>query len=290
MNTNDIAAKLHHYIPQFILRNFTDEDQKLHCFNKGSCSAFEVPTKKVFAKNNLYTEILDSGNRSTATETKLSEIEGIVSVPVKKIIRASQSFDEIVLTSSDERLLLEFLDYQILRHPYLKDLIRTHFGTKSLQPHVELELGRSMNLHELEQYYSSNEETCSRRADRVFATSIISSKSNPGSFLNDLLKKRIGIVRLWEDAGEFVIGDKQFVFISPEGRCVNRMSPDTWLLYPISWNVGILWGLEDGDRKLNIFADPRWVIDINQRTFSQSQVTIAGRSQHVIQSVLDSVK
>ncbi|MCY3627367.1 MAG: DUF4238 domain-containing protein [Gammaproteobacteria bacterium] len=290
MSTNDIAPKLHHYIPQFILRNFIDDDQKLHCFNKKSYSAFKVSTKKVFAENDLYTEILNNGDRSTTTETVLSKFEGTVSIPVKKIIKASQSFDDIEISLSDERLLLEFLDYQILRHPYHKDLTRTHFGQKSLQPYVEHELRRSMNLHELEQYYSPNEETRIHRADRVFATSIVSSQSNPGSFLNDLLKKRIGIVRLLEDAGEFVIGDRQFIFISPKGGCVSRMCPDTRLLYPISWNVGILWGLEDSDRKLNIFADPRWVIDINERTFSQCQIMIAGRSQHVIQSVLDSVK
>lgn len=70
----------------------------------------------------------------------------------------------------------------------------------------------------------------------------------------DLRQRRVGICKLGKNAGEFLIGDKQIVIIPSE--------TGVWLMYPISYDVGILWGLMDGEKKHVVFNDPRWVVDI----------------------------
>ena len=267
-------AGSHHYIPRLILRNFVNDNQKLHCFRKESGSRFVASPKNVFAVNNLNTDI---------KETELSQFEGSLGPVVNKIIKESQTFADIVLSSSEEELLQKFIDIQIIRHPSIRDLIRTHFGTEDLQQEIEHQMNRPMNSAERESFYDPS------NADSVFTSSINSSESNPGSFLTVLKQRRIGIVRLLQTAGELVIGDKPFILFSSRNQCINSRSPGDWLLYPISWNVGIIWGLEDNDEKLRSFDDSRWVSDINRQIFHQSQ-TIAGRSENVICSVLNSLE
>ena len=267
---NNMAGS-HHYIPQFILRNFVNDNQKLHCFRKESGSRFMASPQNVFAENNLYTDI---------KEIQLSQFEGSLSPVVNKIIKESQTFADIVLSSSEEELLQKFFDIQIIRHPSMRDLIHTHFGTIDLQQEIEKQSNRPMNSAERELFYDLS------NADRVFTSTIDSSENNPGSFLNVLKQRRVGIVRLMQTAGELVIGDMPFILFSSRNRCINSMSPGDWLLFPISWNVGIIWGLEDSDEKLRTFDDSRWASDINLKIFHQSKI-IAGRSENVICSVLN---
>ena len=186
----------------------------------GSDSIFEVSPQKIFAENNLYTETLDDGTRSTTTETKLSQFEGSLSTVVRKIIEESQSYVDIGLSPLEEELLRKFFDIQILRHPSQRDMIHTHFGTQSLQAEIERQLNLPMNSIERDLFYAPNPN----RADSVFTMSIDSSENNPGSFLNALQERLIGIVRLRQNAGELVIGDKPFIPISHRNGCMNSMS------------------------------------------------------------------
>lgn len=279
-------SKRHHYIPQFILRNFADDESYLHCIAKHSPEHkyFRTTPKNVFLETNLYTEFSEDGTRSTQAETKLSQIEGKFSEVITKIVEAVRSGGDPAVEPSDEDVLREFINLQINRHPEIKETLRNlcqRPGT--LQSYVERWLGRPLNNAELE---ALNEFRGNRLADRVFTDTMNVPDDAPGSWMPDLKQQRIGICKIGEGAGEFVIGDKQIVIIPSETGDRNLMSPGVWLLYPISYDVGVLWGLMDWEKKRIIFADPRWVCDINQESFRTSQSIVAGRSERQIRLLL----
>lgn len=277
------SPKRHHYIPQFILRNFTDECGKLHCFNKETRKIFSTSPAEVFAINNLYTQYGD-GATSTQVETELSQIEEKFSRVIGKIIEAARLESDPELESSDEDVLRQFIDCQINRHPYNRELLEKGLQEpERLQSCIEDSLNRPLNNSECNYLYNAHENNF---AQNVFAVTSNVSNDSSASWMPYLKQKQIGICKVRQSTGEFVIGDRQIVRIPSETGDTNFANPGVWLLYPISYDVGVvLWGLME--RKLNIFGDPRWTIDINKESFSTSQLIVAGRSKHQIQSLLN---
>ena len=84
MSDNGIA-KIQHYVPQFILKNFMHKKNQVHVFDKKNGRIFSSNTKNVASENHFYNFILKNGSEHT-WEVALSELEGEVSVIIDKII------------------------------------------------------------------------------------------------------------------------------------------------------------------------------------------------------------
>ncbi len=277
------SPKRHHFIPQFILRNFTDKEGKLHCFDKERGGFFSTSPANVFLGKNLYTKDED-GKKLTHVENGLSQIEGAFSEKIKQIIEAARSERYLELKPADEDLLRRFIDIQLGRHPYNQEILKRGLrDPERLEPHIERALGRPLSEEEQKILYNAQENDS---AQTIFLDQVNVSDDDPSSWMPALRERRIGICKVAQNAGEFVIGDKQIVIIPSKTGDKNLRNPDVRLLYPISYDVGILWGLMDWERKLMIFDDPRWAEDINKETFRSTDRIVAGRSEHQIQSLL----
>lgn len=271
-----------HYIPRFILRNFTDQNGHFYCVRKEDKLIFKTSPHNFFLEKDLYTENLEDGTKSTQIETELSQIEGEFSEEINKIIDAARSESNLALDPSDEEKLLRFINCQINRHPYNEELLRIAYqNPEALQTQIEHELGRPLNKEELNKF----KDPC-LVVRGAFLHSINVPDYDPASWMRYLKQKRIGIYRVRQNAGEFVIGDKQIVIGTSKTRDTNLGNLRIWLLYPISHDVGVVWGLMDEEPKLDTIADSRWVDDINKESFRISRF-IAGRSKHQLQSLLN---
>ena len=81
------VPKRQHYVPQMLLRRFTDEDGFLYWCN-GSKIQKSRP-KQVFFENHLYTKYNDDGEVDVSVENHLSIMEGSNSPIIEKIINSA---------------------------------------------------------------------------------------------------------------------------------------------------------------------------------------------------------
>ncbi len=97
----------HHYIPQFILRNFCfDDESHLLYYDKKTSKILKRETKEIFMVKNLYRDDINSPDEPTKIEKDMSRFES----EVAKIIRERfLTKDEISITrDEDEKLKLFF--------------------------------------------------------------------------------------------------------------------------------------------------------------------------------------
>ncbi len=64
-----------HYIPQFLLRKFTDDKNSLYYYDKEEQTTEKVTTREIFAEKNLYTDKANHPEDAYAIEKDLGDFE-----------------------------------------------------------------------------------------------------------------------------------------------------------------------------------------------------------------------
>lgn len=96
----------HHYIPQFILRNFSvNKDNRVLYYNKKHRMFLTKGTENVFMSENLYQDYINNPDNPVQIEENLSRIEN----EAARIIRRMVSDSEIELSLAEEDCLSIFL-------------------------------------------------------------------------------------------------------------------------------------------------------------------------------------
>ncbi|MCM1189984.1 MAG: DUF4238 domain-containing protein [Muribaculaceae bacterium] len=97
----------HHYIPQFILRNFCfDDSGDLFYFDKKKSQIFVKKTRDIFAVRNLYRDEINNPEEPTKIEKDMARFEGEVS---RIITEKFLCGDEIAISpEEDEKLKIFF--------------------------------------------------------------------------------------------------------------------------------------------------------------------------------------
>jgi Protein of unknown function (DUF4238) len=144
--------KKHHYVPQFLLRNFSDSERK-------SVFVLDKSNEKIYRSS-----LLDTGsekyfyeytgaNLGTDTEAKLAELESVCSPIVEDIIR-QECIDAISLR--DRTLLCLFASVQKLRtnkqreeFEQLNRFISESFKSKGIDPNKDVENFKELSREEI---------------------------------------------------------------------------------------------------------------------------------------------
>lgn len=96
----------HHYVPQFILRNFCDEKGYVNYYDKTTNEVTFCEPRDIFMEKNLYRDEINHIENPTKIEKDLARFEGEISQIVKKKFLDG---NKIVLTKEeDEKLKLFF--------------------------------------------------------------------------------------------------------------------------------------------------------------------------------------
>jgi Protein of unknown function (DUF4238) len=109
-------AKRHHYVPQFLLRNFAASNgSQIHAFDKTNGKSYCTNIANVAAENRLY-EFEFEGMIATA-EPSLADFESKVSPVVRKVLEN----DNLGCLGVEEAFLLgAFVAMQFVRSPHLR--------------------------------------------------------------------------------------------------------------------------------------------------------------------------
>jgi hypothetical protein len=112
-------AKRHHYIPQFILRNFCfDEKENVKYFNKHTKNVEIKNIRNIFMEKDLYRDEINCGEDPTQLEKDFSKYENDISRIVKRMLND----DEIILTSFEYESLKLFLAISGMRTKNAKEM------------------------------------------------------------------------------------------------------------------------------------------------------------------------
>lgn len=87
MAKNNLPAD-HHFVPQFLLRNFVDDAGTLHVFDRRTPArgVFNNPPGKVFFERQLYTSIEKDLSKNVDLELAFAHLEGIVAPLITRIL------------------------------------------------------------------------------------------------------------------------------------------------------------------------------------------------------------
>lgn len=113
------VPKLHHFLPQMLLRRFTDGKGKLAFYTKVAPQAGVIigKPKSLFAENHLYTTEGPDGSRDVELEKSFAKLEGEAEVVLGKIISAARQGQMPGLSVEQKQVFDRFFYMQWKRVP-----------------------------------------------------------------------------------------------------------------------------------------------------------------------------
>ncbi|MDP9367735.1 MAG: DUF4238 domain-containing protein [Chloroflexota bacterium] len=115
-------AKKHHQVPQFYLRSFADQKERVEVYDRVTRKAFRQQVANVAVESNLYTVRDAAGEPSDAMEARLAQFEGLLSRRHAGLLAASPSLDD-----EDRAAVAAFVALQFVRtsakREWLEDIL-----------------------------------------------------------------------------------------------------------------------------------------------------------------------
>lgn len=108
--------RIHHYVPQFLLRNFANADEQLWAFDKQTDKIFQTHISNIACERDFYSVAIDE--YVATLEPGLSQLEGVASLAVSHIL-ATRSLSS--LTEEQHAALAVFIAAQIFRTPSMRN-------------------------------------------------------------------------------------------------------------------------------------------------------------------------
>ena len=126
MTSKPQIPKRQHYIPQMLLRNFTDESGYLWAYKKSDRARkpYKARPKSLFTKQHLYTQYSDGGNQDNwVAELCLSQIESRANPVIRKVIEAARKDENPGLSQEERDACKRFFMTSLLRIPEYADQV-----------------------------------------------------------------------------------------------------------------------------------------------------------------------
>ncbi|MCY4224084.1 MAG: DUF4238 domain-containing protein [Bacteroidetes bacterium] len=279
--------KRHHIVPQFILKRFTNQNQKLWCFRKERSHCFLASTQNVFVENNFYSIIQRDGSRDTSMEGRLADIEYKADKILCKIIENSRMRPSLQISHIEHTILTRFLFIQSFRSQSYRE---SAYNPELFDISVEINEKLGYFLSEQDRKIWEDEEIRSRMSQSIFLRSLDKLLSDgfwESKFVREIMQKNIGLMRIIDDRESFIIGDYPIVSMSNQEEFSKYDQPDEVYL-PISHDIIIYWRRKNDILECRSITDNQFIKRINEIILSQSR-TVAGRSRDLITSLSTSM-
>jgi Protein of unknown function (DUF4238) len=122
------APKLHHYVPQFYLRRFTDASGQLWLWDRDGDRVFRTRLNRVAAENNFYwhEELAALGHDPLVMEKQFSELEGEVALITGQWLdwlRVMKPMEKVEVPNINRELVSLYIALQFLRTADARDIL-----------------------------------------------------------------------------------------------------------------------------------------------------------------------
>ncbi len=186
--------KKQHYVPQFLLRNFSEKNNKIYVFDKKLNRSFTSNVKDIGHENNFYDDqLLGYG---IETEFKLSQLETVVAPIVEKITTEGSIKN---LEDWEHKFLCLFSTVQMIRTNDTRELLD---GFNRILTNRIIEWGYDPNV-DVENYKTPSQAELKSSAINLIHTL-------PSSLVEDFLNKKLSLLKAPEGQS-FYISDNPIV-------------------------------------------------------------------------------
>ena len=238
------APKLHHYVPRFYLKNFTDKKEQFWVWNKGNKKIFKGNPYGVAAENHFYRvpEFIDSETDPLFLEYDFAKLEGKVSSILNRWIESLEllvPMEKIDISDEERHIVSYFIAIQFFRTADQRDILAVFAETKGGYK-TEVSPEEKINLHAYFLCTSDLVMTMTKRIEEsiwLFARNIsevpLWTSDNPVCFKtadNKMWLKGPGIMSegtyvVYPLTPKYIMYCKEPTFWSEIKKIDNRLSP-----------------------------------------------------------------
>lgn len=257
------SPKLHHFVPQFHLRRFADENGRLWAWDKQADRVFHTSPASIAAGTQFYrlTQYESAGHDPLTMEKQLSDLEGQVALITDNLLTRIEDavpLEALPIPAANRRIIALHLAIQFLRTADTREI---------LSAFMEVHRGKQVNEAELREVH----------------TELLWDES-----LTEALAKRfrrsIWIFARNHTATPFITSDNPIAFRTGDNRRWQRggiFACETYLVYPLSPRVVLYCHPREGKfrdvAKFNNCVSPVPISDEMVQSENSGQVFMASR-------------
>ncbi|MBY5533008.1 DUF4238 domain-containing protein [Rhizobium leguminosarum] len=271
-----MSAKAHHFVPQFILRNFTDNCGHLHFWrrDKGVENIGMSSPRNLFQETHLYSSYSQDGRRDNRLEQFFANrIEPDTATLFRRLLDEVRSGSVPELSAKDWATWRSFWYFQMKRSP---GYMRSMADVTNVERYVDGQLAKAQANNVID---ATVAQTLKPRM--LQNINVAAQAAGPSEKVQRRLAG-LGMAIYYSSNAHksFVVGDIP-------GASVSLKSADGTTMFarflPISDDVAL--GLSDGPPSVTIVNVPPTVVRrMNEATLARSEV-IAGRSNALVASL-----
>ena len=272
----------HHFVPQMIIRNFTDEHGWLHGWDmkRPARGVFRSRPENVFFENHLYSIYDKAGAMVPTAESDLSRLEGVIGPIIRKIIQAARSHQLPGLSPTERAWWDLFFFVQWKRVP---DQQKTSMTDAALLEQFDVICARLLRDHPERRAEIESLASPAKRA-QMLKNVRVGTVVDPGRRVPEALASR-GLTLLTIPAGHrsFLLGSRPVVKLNIRGAAdLTDERSEVWL--PIAPDVAVGPGKRDQWEQGFTLEEAKPIRDLNEATWGQSSMVV-GRSPDLVRSL-----
>ena len=176
MKKTSNAPKRHHFIPQMMLRHFTDVNDRLWFwrreFEKGDIRS--TSTQNLFVEKDLYAVVLPNGDKDVALEKFFSSLEGVGAKFISELATIIREGSVPHLDEGAWQFWSDFFYYQLKRAP---GFIAAFADRMNFEGRIQ----NAVKKIEADLRASGGEQSDSNLAFRIRRNAIIAAQRSPPS-------------------------------------------------------------------------------------------------------------
>lgn len=210
--------KLHHYVPQFYLRRFSNESGRLWVWDRDQDRTFAVKPNRVAAETNFYRldEFAEAGHDPLTMEKQFSYLEGEVALITDQWLgwlRQLGPEEKIEVPDVNRELVSLFIALQFLRTADTRDILAIHGELFERKP-LSVEQKRYLHMQML-----WDEQLFRGLADRIQGATWLFGRNTTGTpFItsDNPVAFRTGNNAMWLKASIFSAGTYSVYPLAPD--------------------------------------------------------------------------
>ena len=265
--------KYHHFVPQMLLRRFTDGFGKFWVYIRVANKIVPGTPESQFGQTHFHTIESASGEKDVSAETRLSVLEGQANLIIEKIVVAARAGKTPGLTADEKETWDAYFHSQWKRVPDVHAKVATLRDREAAMDAV-LATVRAKHPDRLDEIAAL--DTPEERA-RLLQGGKVKAIEQPGGKVVEILASRgLVIARITSPGESFAIGSLPMIRLNGDLR-----DPQSEVWIPVASDIAVGPGLAKGKETLIDLSDPKLIWDFNAVTAAQSSIFAAASKQVV---------
>jgi hypothetical protein len=227
--------KRHHYVPETILKRFTDEEGWLHLYSRREGRVRRTRPRNAFCEGHLYSEVDDEGRKDPRVELELSWLETVIDPILTKFEDSARTGRLPNLTSSELLTWRFFFIVQWRRVPDLHQTVATDQEAEAELRQIldELEKRYPDRISEIEEFRDASEMKRTIRNARIRGVPEVSER-----VMNALQERGVAVLSITAPTKSLIIASRPVVQLAfRDGLTLMDEATEMWL--PISSRVAV---------------------------------------------------